>query len=59
MYGLILFVFGLDIEIDGTSFMIVLYISLVAVMLLFDFVLRRIALLYERRIRSVVFRNMR
>lgn len=59
MYGLILFVFGLDIEIEGPGFMIALYITLVAVMLLFDFVLQRMALLYERRIRPVIFKNMR
>ena len=59
MYGLILFVFGLDIEIEGTGFMVALYIALVAVMLLFDFVLKRMTLLYERRIRPVIFKNMR
>ena len=57
MYGLILFVFGLNIEIEGTGFIIALYVALVAVMLLFDFVLRRMTLLYERRLRKLLFKN--
>ena len=57
MYSLILFVFGLDIEIEGTGFMVALYIALVAVMLLFDFVLKRMTLIYERRIRPEIFKN--
>ena len=57
MYGLILYVFGLDIEIEGTGFMVALYIALVAVMLLFDFVLKRMTLIYDRRIRPVIFKN--
>jgi len=57
MYGLILFVFGLDIEIEGTGFMVALYIALVAVMLLFDFVLKRMTFIYERRLRPVIFKN--
>ena len=57
MYGLILFVLGLDIEIEGTGFMIALYIALVAVMLLFDFVLRKITLLYERRLRKLLIKS--
>ena len=52
MYGLILFVFGLDIEIEGTGFMVALYIALAAVMLLFDFVLQRLTFLYDARIRK-------
>lgn len=57
MYGLILFVLGLDIEVEGTGFLIALYIALVAVMLLFDFVIRRMTVLYDRRIRAVFFRT--
>lgn len=57
MYGLILFVLGLDIDIEGPGFMAALYIALTAIMLLFDFVLRRMTLLYERRIRSRLIRG--
>ena len=52
MYGLILFVLRLDIELEGTGFMIALYAALIAVMLLFDFVLQRITFLYDARIRK-------
>ena len=57
MYGLILFVLGLDIEIEGSGFMIALYILLVAIMLLFDFVLCRMTVLYERRLRKLLIRS--
>ena len=52
MYGLILFVLRLDVEIEGTGFMVALYITLAAVMLLFDFVLQRLTFLYDARIRK-------
>ena len=52
MYGLILFVLRLDVEIEGTGFMVALYIALAAVMLLFDFVLQRLTFLYDARIRK-------
>ena len=52
MYGLILFVLRLDVEIEGTGFMVALYITLAAVMLLFDFVLQRLTFLYDVRIRK-------
>ena len=52
MYSLILFVLGLDIEVEGKTFMLVFYIFLVAVMLIFDVVLQRMTLLYEKRIRQ-------
>ena len=52
MYSLILFVLRLDIEIEGVGFMIALYAALAVVMLLFDYVLRRIVLLYDARIRK-------
>ena len=51
------FVFGLDVEIEGAGFMVAIYIALVAVMLLFDFVLKRMTLIYERRVRPVIFKN--
>ncbi len=59
MYGLILFVLGLDIGIEGTGFMAALYAALVAVMLLFDFVIRRMTLLYDRRLRKLLFKHTR
>ena len=52
MYSLILFVLGLDIEVEGTGNMIALCFALLAVMLLFDVALHRITLLYERRLRT-------
>ena len=36
---------------------IALYAALVAVMLLFDFVIRRMTLLYERRLRKLVVKS--
>ena len=52
MYSLILFVLGLDLEVEGKAFMLVFYIVLVAVMLVFDVVFQRMTLLYEKRIRQ-------
>ena len=57
MYGLILFVLGMDAGITGTGLMAAFYLALTAVMLLFDFVIRRMTLLYFRRLRPVLFRN--
>ena len=59
MYGLILYVLRLDIELTGTGFMLLLCVALVAVMLIFDVTLGRMTLLYDRRIRPVLFRRMR
>ena len=59
MYGLILCVFRLDVEITGTGFTLLLCAALVAVMLVFDVTLGRMTLLYERRIRPVLFKRMR
>jgi hypothetical protein len=57
MYGLILFVFRMDVGIVGRGWMAALYLVLTAVMLLFDFVIDRMSLLYERRLRPALFRN--
>lgn len=59
MYGLILFVLGMDVEIGGQGLLAAICLALVAVMLLFDLVLRRLFFLYEKRIRSVLFRSAR
>ena len=57
MYGLILYVLRLDIELTGTGFMLLLCVALVAVMLVFDVTLGRMTLLYDRRIRPVLFKT--
>ena len=59
MYSLILFVLGLDIALEGKRSILALCFALAAVMLVFDLVLRRMTLLYERRIRKVFFKRNR
>lgn len=56
MYSLILFVLGMDIEVEGKKFMLWLYLALVSVMLIFDVVLRKMTALYERRVRTQFFK---
>ncbi len=57
MYTLILLVLGMDIGVEGKWLMITLYITLLAVMLLYDFALRKISILYERRLREWLFKR--
>jgi len=59
MYALIVFVLGLDVEIERNGFLAALCAALTAVMLLFDYALRRMFLLYVKRIRPAVFKKPR
>ena len=57
MYGLILFVLGLDIDIEGPGFMAVIYVCLIGVMMLTDVTLGRMAIVYQRRLRKYLHRG--
>lgn len=59
MYALLVFLFGLEAVMSSPSitFAAVIYILLVGLMMVFDILLVRMKILYERRLRRVFFKK--